>query len=251
MKIRWDPIKQRFPGFHGNYVVDTWRGQLRIKSWPRKRGRPKSAEVRVQNSWFTSANLLAKHCAASQQVQAIAMTKGTGLYPRDLLLKCMSRGIIEPITPDGRVISYYRPRIDPVAFQGFMLNLDAEVTIALGSFQTFNWPLPIRDTAAFWNVAIPDRVTIPPGVTMMQFFAAALAPLSYTGNAIVAIKGPTGTEYGWSEGEGTNNHGLMTSSGPIPVAEGEVFQAQYFSTANGRLIGDRRTYFGGVVLEAA
>lgn len=251
MRIRWRPGKQNFPAFHGRYIVDSSRGQLRIRKWPRKRGTPKSAKVRLQNAWFKNANMLAKHCAASQQVSAIEMTKGTGLYPRDLLLKCMSRGIIAPVTDDGRIIEYRRPRIDPVDFQGFMLRLTADQNVGVGAWGAPNWPLPVRDTAGFWNVAQPDRITIPPGVSMMILFTATLCPVVYNGNLIASIRDPAGVRSCRSEAGGNTNHGVMATSGPMPVTPGDWHRPEYYYTSDGRMVGDPQSYFGGIVLEAS
>lgn len=70
-------------------MIDTVRGVLRVRRWPKKRGRPKSALQRWWNDWFKQANLLAKYADGLSQANAISMTKGTGLYPRDVLLSAM------------------------------------------------------------------------------------------------------------------------------------------------------------------
>jgi len=70
-------------------MIDTVRGVLRVRKWPKKRGPPKSAKQRFWIDWFTQANLLAKYADPMSQVRAIEMTKGTGLYPRDVLLSAM------------------------------------------------------------------------------------------------------------------------------------------------------------------
>lgn len=70
-------------------MIDTVRGVLRVRKWPKKRGPPKSAKQRFWVDWFIQANLLAKYADGMSQARAIAMTKGTGLYPRDVLLSAM------------------------------------------------------------------------------------------------------------------------------------------------------------------
>ena len=250
MRIRWDPKGARFPAFHGKYVLYANQGQLLIRSWPRKRGPSKSAAVRRQVAWFKDANRLAKHCAASQQVSAIEMTKGTGLYPRDLLLKCMSAGIIVPVTADGRELQFRRPRVEPVEFQGFSLALTANWTIGVGPTGAPDWPLPLRDTAAFWDVAQPDRITIPPGVTTMVFFLGGNSPAVWNGNLVGIIEEVGGTVYARTDNTGTSQHSLTVSSGPIPVVAGEQYKANYNFTSNGILRGNHTTSFGGLILGA-
>lgn len=250
MRIRWDPKGQRFPAFHGRYVLYAHKGQLRIQSWPRKRGPSKSPQVRIQNQWFKDANKLAKHCAASQQAQAIAMTKGTGLYPRDLLLKCMVGGIIAPITADGRELLHKRKVVNPVTWQGFALNLAANHNIGIGVLAAPPWPLPTRDDLGFWSVASPGKITIPPGVTWMNLMAAGQCVGTYGGNMLVTIRNAAGREFGRSEAGGNTNHGSYVSSGPIPVIAGETYAAKWFFTANGNLQGTQNsTWFAGIVLE--
>lgn len=70
-------------------VVDTVRGVLRVRKWPRKRGTPKSALQRWWNDWFRQANKLAKYASGYDQARAIEITKDSGMYPRDVMLAAM------------------------------------------------------------------------------------------------------------------------------------------------------------------
>ncbi len=70
-------------------MIDTVRGVIRVRKWPKKRGTPKSPKQRFWNDWFSQANKLAKYADPMSQVRAIEMTKGTGQYPRDVLLMAM------------------------------------------------------------------------------------------------------------------------------------------------------------------
>ena len=83
------PRSQRLPGFAGRFVVDTVRGVLRVRAWPKKRGTPKSAAQLFWIDWFRQANLLAKYADAQSMISAIELTKGSRWYPRDILLKAM------------------------------------------------------------------------------------------------------------------------------------------------------------------
>jgi len=87
--LRSIPRAQRYASYRGRVMIDTVRGVLRVRKWPKKRGPPKSAKQRFWIDWFTQANLLAKYADPMSQVRAIEMTKGTGLYPRDVLLSAM------------------------------------------------------------------------------------------------------------------------------------------------------------------
>lgn len=87
--LRVIPRKARHPALSGRMVIDTVRGVLRVRKWPKKRGPPKSERQAWWVDWFRQANALAKYVDPRQQEAAIVMTKGTGMYPRDLLLKAM------------------------------------------------------------------------------------------------------------------------------------------------------------------
>ena len=82
-------------------MIDTVRGVLRVRKWPRKRGTPKSASQRWWNDWFRQANLLAKYADGMSQARAIHLTKGTGLYPRDIMLRAMRGRLYWWIDDDG------------------------------------------------------------------------------------------------------------------------------------------------------
>ena len=70
-------------------MVYVSRGQIRVQKWPKKRGSPTSEKQRFWVEWFRQANLLAKYADAESLRLAIEYTKGSGWYPRDILLKAM------------------------------------------------------------------------------------------------------------------------------------------------------------------
>lgn len=89
------------PSLRGAMMVDTCRGVLRVRKWPKKRGRPKSALQRWWNDWFVQANLLAKYADGMTQARAIALTKNSGLYPRDIMLRAMRGRLYWWVDQDG------------------------------------------------------------------------------------------------------------------------------------------------------
>jgi hypothetical protein len=80
---------RRSESLRGRFMVDTVRGVLRIRKWPRKRGTPKSESQLWWIDWFRQANKLAKYVDAASMRRAIELTAGTGKYPRDILLQAM------------------------------------------------------------------------------------------------------------------------------------------------------------------
>lgn len=88
---------RRMPSLRGKFMVDVYRGLIRVRAWPKRRGPPKSAAQRYWVDWFKQANLLAKYVDAATARRAIDLTKGTGMYPRDIILSAM-RGRLYWIT---------------------------------------------------------------------------------------------------------------------------------------------------------
>lgn len=83
-------------------MVDTVRGQIRVRKWPRKRGTPKSALQRWWNDWFTQANRLAKYVDAATARRAIQLTAGSGMYPRDIILSAMRGRLYHWVDQNGK-----------------------------------------------------------------------------------------------------------------------------------------------------
>lgn len=82
-------------------MVDSVRGVLRVRKWPKKRGPPKSAKQAFWVDWFIQANRLAKYADGMSLARAIEMTKDSGLYPRDVLLMAMRGRLYNWVDQDG------------------------------------------------------------------------------------------------------------------------------------------------------
>jgi len=88
-KVGAIPRTGRRPSITGRFMVDTVRGVIRVRAWPKKYGHARSALQQKWIDWFTQANRLAKYADPKTQDWAREVTKGTGLYPRDVILKLM------------------------------------------------------------------------------------------------------------------------------------------------------------------
>ena len=250
MKIRADPKQQRFPILKGNLVVDSFRGTLRVRKWPRKRGPSKSQAVRDQNQWFTDANKLAKHCAASQQREAIRATLNSGLYPRDLLVKQISGGMFDLVLENGRVLTSQRAGVEAMAFNGFALRLVTPFNIPLATETAPDWPLPERDTAGFWDGVNPSFITIPNDVSMMQFNAGFMTNGAPGGHLVTLILDNASRRMARQDAEETGQHATSVGTGPVLVTPGDVWTAKFFLTLGGGDLSAITTFFNGTVLEA-
>lgn len=243
MRIRWDPKGQRFPALKGRFVVDTYRGQMRVRAWPRKTGPSKSQAVRDQNAWFKAANHMAKRIVASQQNMAIAMTLRTGLYPRDLILRQMAGGMYDIVLPDGREIRYRRFFRETKMFQGCSVELLASVAITANVQRTIPWPLPVLDTAGFWDVASPTRFTIPAGIEIVSFTGGwkAANTGSQVREIILILK--NGAVWAESDCRSWATPSTTISRGATPVIAGDYFELAVEISQGLDLPGDQRTFF--------
>jgi len=94
--------KARLPG---RFQVVTSKGTVPvIKSWPRPRGGNVAPAVRANVQRFCDQVALIKMAPPELLNEAIALTKNTGWYPRDLLMKAMNGGLVIAYLKDGRVL---------------------------------------------------------------------------------------------------------------------------------------------------
>ncbi len=84
-------------------MIDTVRGVLRVRKWPRKRGTPKSESQLYWIDWFRQANRLAKYVDGATAARAIEITKGSGMYPRDVILSAMRGRLYTWSDQNGKV----------------------------------------------------------------------------------------------------------------------------------------------------
>jgi len=84
-----DPRSTRGISLQKQYMVDVYRGTIRVRKWPKKRGPPKTQDHKDQVEKFSQANRLAKYALPQSQVAAISATKNTSFYPRDLQVMAM------------------------------------------------------------------------------------------------------------------------------------------------------------------
>jgi len=92
------------PSLRGYAYVREWRGIQVVCKWPRKRGKNISQKQRERVEWFQEARELEKYIPAAQQSVAIEATKGTALYPGDLLMMAMSGRVFAIQKEDGTTV---------------------------------------------------------------------------------------------------------------------------------------------------
>lgn len=249
MGNRSDPRKQRAPALKGLLMVDTSRGRLRIRKWPRKRGPPKHPFTRQWNDWFRDANFIAKRAAGHAQNAAIELTKGTGLYPRDIMLRAMSKGLMDMIDEDGTLIQNRERRLEKMSFNGCIIRPTANITIGAGAAVAPTWPLPVLDTFGFWNAGAPTLLTIPAGVEIVQLFAGGASSVSTTQRIFVIFELNGTIRRGYISATGGGTAGIIGSSGPMVVTPGDTVRVRFFFSVGTTLLGNGDTYFTLEVLQ--
>lgn len=243
------PSRQRFPGFTGKLIVDTYRGQVRARSWPRKRGLPKDPLQAQRLVAFQRYAALAKLAAPSQVITATDTTKGTGLYPRDLLFMAMAGNLGDLVREDGRVIRKRKPRVYPVTFQGVKLRFLVNTNIPTGGDQTLAWPLPEIDTAAMWSAGEPKRITIPGGINVIRLTGAVQRQFvsSFMHATIWKNDATRIADQGFSAAQSNR---CTVDTGPLTVQEGDYFTVRAWIESGNPLEGDGNTWFSATILDA-
>lgn len=224
-------------------MVDTYRGQLRVRSWPRKRGPSKSQTVRDQNDWFKGANQLAKQAEPTQMAMAIEMTLGTGLYPRDILLRQMSGGMWELIREDGVKLETRRPFREEIMFQGVSQELDVDFVMTPGLHNIIPWSLPLLDTASFWNVAAPTRLTIPAGIEVVSFTGGWTGKTNTGVARVIIVIWKNGVIMATFASQDNGTPAMTIDKGAFPVVAGDYFEMSAFCTGGQSALAGPGTFF--------
>lgn len=233
--IASDPWRLRKPALKGAVVVDTFRGTIRVRAWPQKRGRPKSAAVRQQNEWFKAVNKLTREIPASQQKLAIAITKNSGQYPRDLLMTSVSRGVFDFADQNGRSIQMREERIEVAGFQGARWGLSQNIALAQNSAWRVPFDVAVLDTAQMLDPAKPGVITIPQDVDLVEF-TCGLRIEAGAGSIGANIREVGAAAYTAEWRQASEQAWLTMTSGPLPVSPGEEYEVQLFIEQTGRTL---------------
>jgi len=239
------------PSLSGSVMVDTWRGKLRVRAWPRKRGRKQTYKQKYLTDRFAEAAKLCKYCAVMEYERAVELAHGTGVYPQDLLRSNMCGGNLRLEDEDGTVWQKYIPWIEPVAFQGARLLRTSDLTVAGGVTTAIPWQNPILDTGAFWNAGTPTRLTIPEKVTVVSLDAALLSFANVSGQFVAFIEKNGSQRLTQAECDTSGGDGVSVSTGPVPVVEGDFFEVYCVCTNTRALDWDFSNFFGLTVLGAS
>lgn len=223
--------KQKLPSLQGQLVVDTYRGALRVRAWPKQRGKPKSAHTRYMNRWFADAMRKIKYVNSQTMHEAIILTKQTGLYPRDVIMKASQGGLYKIADPDLGLLTFKRQGLREVAFQGTIVEQTAPQALPTNTLTLIVYPLPLVDSAGMWDPGPPNRVVIPAGVNIVNVTVRQGLAGSGVNRNWAFIRKNGGPVMAANESGDANTKYVSASTGAIPVVQGDYFE--HFAQSNG------------------
>jgi len=240
--------KMVLPGTTGKFILDTFRGQYRMRSWPKKRGTPTDPVQLSRIERFAQANRMAKYINGNFWVLAHRVTKGSGLYPRDVLVQAMLAGQYDIAHADGHLITYKEFFLEKAVFQGCTVQRNTGQAIAASGNRVITWESPIIQTVPIWNAATPTRLVVPTGVNIIRLHLGVTSAAAVNGSQICFIQNQSGVIVAASSL--TQNAGVnqTTDSAPIQVVAGNWFEAYVFWGAAGTLNANARTTFSMEIL---
>jgi len=231
----------RTPKFRGSFYIRTVRGRLTVSAWPRKRGKPKSPNTVYMNAWFKDAMRKLRYVDARAMNQAIKLTKGTGLYPRDVLMKASSGGLFDIHFKDGTVSTFKQRGVWPVAFQGAITHKTANQAVPANVLTALTWPLPTIDTAGLFNLALPTRFTIPAMVNVVNLSVHLNQSAAGITRAAIIIR-KNGVTTIVNDNRAMNaTGGIACSTGPQQVVQGDYFEALAFFNGAATVLAGEQT----------
>ena len=240
--------KMMLPGTMGKFIVDTYRGQYRIRSWPKKRGTPTDPVQLSRIQRFADANRLAKFVNGNFWNLAHRVTKGTGLYPRDILVQAMLAGQYDIAKHDADLISYKAFFLEEAVFQGCTVQRNTGQAIAATTETAITWQSPIIQTVPIWNAATPTRLVVPTGVNIVRLSASVRSAAAVNGTQFLLIRNQAAALLGASSVTQNATVNLNCDTGPIYVTPGDWFDCRVFLGAAGTISGVVQTWFSMEIL---
>lgn len=108
-----DKTRLRKPSFRGRVMFDVVNGQIRVRKWPKKRGKKLAAHTLEQNDWFRQAQWATKYWDPRLMQDIADAVSGTPLLPRDIATMIMA-GRFASITIPGHGTIYPMAAINDV-----------------------------------------------------------------------------------------------------------------------------------------
>jgi len=84
--------------------MDMVNGSIRVRAWPRKRGRSGTPKQQANRDKFASVQRASRYIAPQTYSQIVDATQGTPLLPRDIVTMIMYNRVAAFTLPDGRTL---------------------------------------------------------------------------------------------------------------------------------------------------
>lgn len=236
------------PGTIEKVVVDTFRGQYRVRKWPPKRGTPTDPVQLQRIERFASANRLAKFVNGNFWQKAITMTNGTGLYPRDLLVQAMTTGLYDIVEPDGRLLTQKVWRLEMAEWQGVTLEKSSNQAYTASAAAVVVWNNPQVMTWPLWDAALPNRITIPANISMVELTASVRCNTAVAGFTQLSIRKNGSTLLASTNATSGAAPARQCTTGPIAVTNGDWFDVLYQGANANTIEAVDRTFFACTIL---
>jgi hypothetical protein len=240
--------RMMLPGTIDRVVVDTFRGQYRVRKWPKKRGTPTDPVQLERIRRFAEANKLAKFVQGAIWIKAMKQAAGTGLYPRDVLVQAMLTGQADIAEANGDLISYKRWYLEAAVFQGARVERLSNNAYVATAAASVSWQTPVIQTVPIWSVGQPTRLTVPTGVNIVRISLATRATAVISGWIQAGIRKNGVDAVAATNFVSSNTFGANCDTGPIYVAPGDYFEARIQGQVNYTLGATPQTFFAMEIL---
>lgn len=256
-------------------MIDTHNGKIRIRRWPRSRGKTRSPAQKASEEQFRAWQWATKYISPTMYSDIVEARKGTPILPRDFLTAMFAGSLIAIVTTDGKVLWPMAARnkisetLDALGqTEGFILRrgpdyweavpqgsgggssiISARVqglssqAISANSAAKMLFDTVIADPALAWDAA-NNAFTVPLGVNRAEFIASTGVANGVNADWLEMWISPlsanlTADRHFVSSVGSEHWGGLQVASGPVPVTPGQQWMAV--------LRGERAATFAGNV----
>lgn len=157
----------RRPTLRRGIMVDLVNGKIRVRKWPRPKGRRRTKAQRKLENDFALAQRASKYIAPQIAASAITETGSSPLLPRDLTTMWFYNRMYAFQTEDGKVIFPMPARNDVSASLDTLSQTSGDMLIRRDQFWEPISLEEVRQTLGVWNVIYNGPVTA--GVNHMDF----------------------------------------------------------------------------------
>jgi len=243
VRIRDIPDPRQLPSSRGKYIIDTYRGKFRIRSWPRKAGPATNPYLQRIQQRFKEATHTMKFVDAKFVNQAIEIARGKGLYPRDVLGHAIMSGMVDMIDEFGQIETHWEPRLEQVMYQGCRVQRTSNLSVLAATTTPIPWQQAIIQTVPIFNLALPNRLTVPSNVNIVELKAGFRGNTAVTNTTQFVIR-KNGSEFvAELTVDNDSTPAGEIDTGPIPVIAGDWFDVTYFGVSANVIAAVQRTYF--------